>query len=121
MGKGERLRKGSQFTTVYSQGKTWATNLVLIKALPNGLDYNRYGFVAGKRLGKAVIRNRIKRLLREIVRATPTKQGWDIILIARINAANSNYQELNHAVEVLLKRAGIINHDDCRIECKVEG
>ena len=109
MGKGERLRKGSQFTTVYSQGKTWATNLVLLKALPNGLSYNRYGFVAGKRVGKAVVRNRIKRLLREIIRTIPSKQGWDIILIARLKAANVNYHQLDNSVRVLMKRSGIVS------------
>ena len=112
MGKGERLRKGSQFTTVYAQGKTWAGNLVVLKALPNGLECNRCGYVAGKRIGNAVVRNRVKRLLREIVRSTSMEQGWDLIFIARIKATKVDYQQLDSAVKGLLKRALIINSSD---------
>ncbi len=112
MGKGERLRKGSQFTAVYAQGKTWAGNLVVLKALPNGLEYNRCGYVAGKRVGKAVVRNRMKRLLREIVRSTSMRHGWDLIFIARVRAAEADYQQLDTAVKGLMGRAHIIDYSD---------
>ncbi len=108
MGEKERLRKNSQFTTVYERGKTWAGNLVVLKTMPNGLEFNRYGFVAGKRLGKAVVRNRVKRLLREVTRATPTKSGWDLIFIARSQAAGADYHELEASVTGLLRRARIL-------------
>ena len=80
----------------------------MLKALPNDLEWNRYGFVAGKRVGKAVVRNRVKRLLREVARSTPTKQGWDIVLIARARAASASYHELDAVVKGLLRRAGIM-------------
>lgn len=112
MCKGERLRKNSQFTTVYTQGRTWVDNLVVLKALPNGLEWNRYGFVAGKRLGKAVVRNRVKRLLREVARSTPTDQGWDIIFIGRNRAARANYHQIEEAVRGLLRRARILADRD---------
>ena len=112
MGEKERLRKNSQFTTVYERGRTWTGNLVVLKALPNGLGWNRYGFVASKRVGKAVVRNRVKRLLREVVRAIPTKVGWDMVLIARSKAAISSYHELEAAVAALLRRAQILADKD---------
>jgi len=112
MGEKERLRKNSQFAVVYEHGRTWANDLVVLKTLPNGLEWNRYGFVAGKRLGKAVVRNRVKRLLREVARTTATKTGWDVVLIARSQAAMANYHELEASVAVLLRRARILADKD---------
>jgi len=112
MGEKERLRKNSQFTAVYERGRTWAGDLVVLKTMPNGLEFNRYGFVAGKRLGKAVVRNRVKRLLREVAKATPTKSGWDLVFIARSQAATANYHELEASVAGLLRRARILADKD---------
>jgi ribonuclease P protein component len=112
MGEKERLRKKSQFASVYEHGRTWVNDFVVLKTLPNGLEWNRYGFVTGKRLGKAVVRNRVKRLLREVVRATPAKTGWDVVFIARNQAATANYHELGASVAALLRRARILADKD---------
>jgi ribonuclease P protein component len=108
MGKGERLRKDSQFANVRAHGKTWVCESVVLKAIPNGLSWNRYGFVTSKRLGNAVERNRIKRRLREVVRSAPTRDGWDVVLIARSGAKTVDYQQLYSAVMRLLRRAKIL-------------
>ena len=112
MGREERLRKNAEFAAVYDQGRTWADSFVVLKSLPNGLECNRYGFVAGKRLGKAVVRNRVKRLLREVARSIPTKSGWDIVFIGRNQAATANYHQLGAAVAGLLRRAQILADED---------
>jgi len=107
MGKEERLRKKSEFDGVFERGTTWASELVVLKAVPNGLEHNRYGFITSKRLGKAVVRNRVKRLLREVMRTTPTKSGWDMVFIARVKAATASYREIEKAVAGLLHRARV--------------
>lgn len=112
MGDKQRLRKNSEFTAVYERGKTWASEFIILKTLSNGLEWNRYGFVAGKRLGKAVMRNRVKRRLREVVRAIPAKSGWDLVLIARSPAAMASYYELKASVAGLLSRARILAEKD---------
>ena len=76
--------------------------------MPNGLERNRYGFVVGKRVGKAVVRNRVKRLLREVTRSAPTKSGWDMVLIARNPAAAADYYQIGSAVAGLLRRAHVL-------------
>ncbi|OGO20560.1 MAG: ribonuclease P protein component [Chloroflexi bacterium RBG_16_50_11] len=107
--KGERfLNQKSQFDAVYDEGKSLAAKEIVLKTLPNGIGLSRFGFVVSRRVGKAVVRNRVKRRLREIARQTPVKPGWDIIFIARVPAANADYVDLGKSVRKLLLRAGLI-------------
>jgi ribonuclease P protein component len=104
----EYLTKPRQYALVYSQGSSWASDWLVMKVLPNGLALSRYGFSVSRRIGKAVVRNRVKRWLREILRAAPLKAGWDIIFIARQPAAEANYAGLKSRVERLLSRGGLL-------------
>lgn len=103
------LRKPAQYALVYKKGGSWVSSLVVMKALPNGLTRSRHGISVSKRLGKAVRRNRIKRLLREILRITPVKAGWDIVFIARSAAASTDYASLDKAVKELLSQADLLS------------
>jgi ribonuclease P protein component len=80
--------------------------------LPNGLEMSRFGLVVSRRIGKAVVRNRVKRRLREITRQVPVQSGWDIIVIARVPAATANYADLGKSVRKLLLRAGLITGEN---------
>ncbi len=105
MGKEKYLTRREQYALVYNEGSSWVSSLVVMKALPNGLSLSRCGFSVSKRVGKAVIRNRVKRLLREILRVTPLQPGWDIIFVARPAAAATDYANLRKSVNDLLSRA----------------
>lgn len=104
----QRLTKRQQYALVYRQGRSWVNSLVVMKALPNGFTLSRYGFSVSRQIGKAVARNRVKRLFREILRLTPLESGWDIIFIARSMAATADYKTLRESVRGLLLRAGLL-------------
>jgi ribonuclease P protein component len=108
MGREEYLTRPEQFATVYRKASSWADSLLALRALPNQLTFSRYGFSVSHRIGKAVIRNRVKRLLREILRVTSLEAGWDIVFIARSQAATASYAELEKSVRALLSRARLL-------------
>ncbi len=103
----QHLTRKKEFDLVYNEGKTWADREIVVKALPNGLELSRYGFTVSRRVGNAVVRNRVKRLLREIIRQTPLQPGWDIIFIARTTAAEADFNNLGESVRKLLLQAGL--------------
>ena len=106
----ERLTRESDFQRVYHDGRTWSNELLVVKVLPNRLDGNRYGFAVGKRLGGAVVRNRVKRRIREGVRLTPIQKGWDMVFIARAPSSAADYHALKDAIEDLLSRARLLRN-----------
>jgi ribonuclease P protein component len=107
----EYLTRSEQYALVYNKGSSWRSDLVVMKALPNGLTFSRCGFSVGRRLGGAVVRNRVKRRLREILRLLPLVPGWDIIFIARAQAASASFASLKKTVPALLSRAGLLTRE----------
>ncbi len=79
-----------------------------MRALPNGLAQSRLGFSVSKRVGKAVVRNKVKRRLREVLRPVSLKPGQDIVFIARPAAATADFAALREAVLGLLSRAHLV-------------
>ena len=83
-----------------------------MKVLPTGLSLTRYGLSVTRKVGNAVQRNRLKRLLREIIRLQVLKPGWDVVFIVRPEAVDVDYHRLEKSVTDLLARAQLLNHDD---------
>jgi ribonuclease P protein component len=106
-----RLRRRNDFDAVFRKGRSWNNDLLVLRTLPNNLEHNRFGFVTSKRVGKAVVRNRVRRRLREAVRVLPVEPGWDVVISAKAAAARADFHELNRAVVDLLARAGILKRD----------
>ena len=112
---GQYLTKPEQFALVYDKGSSWISSLVVMKVIPNGLSISRYGFSVSRRVGRAVVRNRVKRLLREILRLTPLQSGWDIVFIARPAAARGDYANLEKSVNDLLSRAQLLKKENEKV------
>ena len=111
MQRRHRLTGNKRFSQLYHEGSSMANNLLVVRVLSNGLDHSRFGFVVSKRIGKAIIRNKVRRRLREVIRLAPVKAGWDAVFIARRGAEKANYQQLKQATNNLLRRSHLLAGD----------
>ena len=91
-------------------GKSYAHPLLLLIKEENELEINRFAVIAGKNVGNAVRRNRVKRRIRACVDGLlPGMQsGWDMILQARQGAQDATFQQIQAALTGLLIRADIL-------------
>jgi ribonuclease P protein component len=109
MHKKHRLRSGDDFRRIRREGRTSVHPLLVLSVLPNNFEYSRFGFAVGRRIGKAVRRNRIKRRMRESVRVRIGQggiaAGWDIVLIARYPIQDASFRQVDGAIGLLLRRA----------------
>ena len=91
----ERIRKTSEFESVYQSGKSYANRYYVIYMSKNDLGINRLGVSVSKKIGNSVVRHRIKRLVKESIRLHEEmfNSGLNIVVIARKDAAVSTYEE----------------------------
>ncbi len=104
------LHKNKKFQAVYKLGKSYANRMVVLYVLPNNENTRRIGFAAGKKLGCAVIRNRVKRLLRESYRLNQSQliTGVDLVLVGRQAAIKSDCMTVAKAFVNLCSKAKIL-------------
>jgi len=102
-----RLRHRADFAGVRAGGRKYRHSALALALRANGLSHNRYGFVTGKWLGTAVLRNRTKRRLRAAIcqKHACLRQGYDIVVTARPMAAAQPFDELQRILNELFLQA----------------
>lgn len=90
-----------------------ANGFLVLYARPNRLTINRVGITVSKKLGHAVVRNRVRRRLREIYRLNEEQfqQGWDMVVVARSRCIDADFQSITKAYLALAAKAGILKED----------
>lgn len=112
-GKARRVRSGRDFQRVRRRGRHVSGQYLSLsyarRPAAESTTPLRAGFTVGKRVGGAVVRNQVKRRLREIVRRSQAvlAPGWDVILNARPTAAGATYADLEAETHTLFRRAGL--------------
>ena len=104
------LRKQSDFARVYKQGKSKGSRFAVILYKRNGLRFTRTAFVASKKVGNSVERNRSRRLMRAAYKALESnvKSGYDIIFVARAAIIGCREPEVEKQLKRALDSAGIL-------------
>lgn len=104
------LRRKSDFTGIYSKGKSVGDRYVVVFYRKNNLPYTRKAFLASKKVGNSVRRNRARRLMKESYRLTNMKvpEGYDLIFIARNTIVDAKCAEVRKSLESALRRTGVV-------------
>jgi ribonuclease P protein component len=107
------LKLNHIFRRLYAAGGQGNKYLVLY-ARKNRVGGNRVGVTVSKKLGKAVVRNRVRRRLREVYRLHESRflPGWDIVVVARGRAVDASFSDLTRAYLALAKKCGILREDE---------
>jgi len=113
LSKSKILKKNKHFQAVYRHGKSFANRNMVLYVLKAKSGDGRIGFAAGKKLGNAVVRNRVKRLLREAYRQNRHKLsiGADLIIVGRQAIIDKGYGQVEESFINICSRAGVLR--DC--------
>jgi len=107
--KQKRLAKRREFVSVYDAGQKLFSRYAVLFFAANDLRYSRIGITATKKLGKANVRNRLKRWTREVYRRQREPLGLDarsldIVVNVKPNAAGTTYQDFSRDLTRVLER-----------------
>lgn len=105
------ISRPTDFAALQRLGTARSHSLLYARFLRTDLPTTRFGLSTGRKLGGAVVRNRVRRRLREALRAmAPAFQpGWDVLIVARPAVVDADHRAIVGAVERLLRRGGVID------------
>ena len=100
------IKKNRDFRRLYASGKTAANAYLAVYCRRNKLGVNRIGLTVGTRIGKAVVRNRVRRLIRESYRLREESilRGYDLVIVARSRTAGASFHQIDEALGALLSK-----------------
>ena len=102
----ESLKKNRDFQRVYRRGKSYANKYLVMYVTENQEEKNRIGISVSKKVGNSIVRHRVVRVVREIMRLhwEDVAQGYDIVIVVRTAAKDSEYNKFESAIIQLLKK-----------------
>jgi len=102
-----KLKKNYEFKKVYNQGRYYVEKYVVMYIIKNDSVLNRIGFSASKKVGNSVVRNKVKRRMKEVYRqfGNNVKVGYDIVFTARAGSGSADYKMIEKNIVSILKKA----------------
>jgi ribonuclease P protein component len=96
----ESLKKNKDFQVVYRNGKSYANKYLVMYVMENGLERNRIGISASKKVGNSVVRHHLARLIRENYRLLEEnfQCGYDVIIVVRVSAKEITFADMKSAL-----------------------
>lgn len=113
MDKTVPLKKNYEFMRLYKKGRFFVGKYIVLYVIKNNTKTNRLGITVNKKVGKAVRRNRLKRLIKECYRQyeLSVKEGCDLVFVARNSEKLPGYLEINREMKFLLKKLDLFMQD----------
>ena len=110
----ESLKKNRDFQQVYKRGTSKANRYLVMYVLPNQHMMNRLGISVSKKVGNSVVRHRLTRLIRESYRLNEMEfdNSLDIVVVARPQAKDRSYQEIESALMHLADKHAIVGKNN---------
>lgn len=107
------IKRNHEFRRLYQKGKSAVSPCLAVYCRKNRCGKNRIGLTVGTKVGKAVIRNRVRRRIKEAYRMNEAKYtlGWDIVVVARVKAAHVRYRELERSLLKLSDKLGLLSNE----------
>ena len=109
------LKENREFSYLYKRGKCIPADSIVLYYKKNNLGYNRLGITCTKKIGKAVVRNKVRRRIRESYREIEERLiggTYDFIIVARMKAASSEYKNISSALRYLCNKASLFSSKD---------
>jgi ribonuclease P protein component len=105
-----RLNDSKDFKKIFAKGSSIANHHLVLFFMKTKRPCNRVGFIASKKVGKSVVRNRARRLMKESFRLYSSKieQGYDLIFIARVHMKEAVYKDVEKAMAHILKKSKLL-------------
>lgn len=110
------LKLNHEFRRLYAKGKTAAAPCLAVYCRKNGKGYTRLGFTVGVKLGHAVVRNRVRRRLKEAYRTNEGRflPGYDIVVVGRVRAVHARYGEIQRNLLQTADKLGLLTKEEGR-------
>ena len=107
------VKENYEFRRIYRKGKSAVSPQLVIYCQRNRRGHSRLGVSVSTKLGCAVVRNRVRRRIREIYRLNQAKMlpGYDLIVVARVRAVETDYQKLDRTYLRLLEQLDLLRED----------
>ncbi len=107
------IKLNRDFKRLYYKGGCIGSDIIVIYYKRNSLTYNRLGITVGKKIGGAVVRNRVKRLIRESYRLLEEdlKFTYDFVIVARSKSADADFKDVSGSLKRLFRKSGLLKKE----------
>ncbi|MDD4211163.1 MAG: ribonuclease P protein component [Clostridia bacterium] len=112
--KKHRLTKRKEFNYIFKQGKAFSTKLFVLNYSPTKLPTFKVGFSVSKKIGNAVVRNKVKRRMREALRALQNQINpkYNYIFVARVGIELANFEQIKESFNYSLEKSGLLKKEN---------
>ena len=107
------IKENRDFSYLYRRGTFIASDCLILYFRKNRFQVNRLGITVSKKVGKAVVRNKVRRRIKEYYRKIEGRlpASYDFVIVARNSAKDADFKKISSAFEFLLRKSGLLNYE----------